>query len=160
MNKIILSLIFSLCTLNLHAKCPERSDHHVIAWAYEAMLASYSFNFANYKQQLPQAQHYFSDTAYKTYQQNFDQSGLVNLVVEKKLVTSVGMDGGPLIVQKGLLNNQMAWKIQLPLILVLLAAHENVKQYKLVTMTVSEEDTCQLKITGFTIEDKKQDTAK
>jgi intracellular multiplication protein IcmL len=157
MKKIGLGFMLFLIAFTLHAACPERTDRSVEAWSYEAMMASFGFTFVNYKDELAQAKDYYNESAYQSYQDYFKNAKLLDDAIENKLISTVGLERSPIVIQKGLLNNLYAWKIESPLIITLLSANNHVTQYKRATLLITQDNECTLKITEFSIQDTNQE---
>jgi hypothetical protein len=151
--KTLSTIILSVISLSASAACPNLSDLDILAWSYKAMMASYTFNFSNKSEQFKQAAAvYYNDTALKAYQTDFTKANYLEQAKKNKLIYSVGLSKGPLMLQKEISNQHLTWKIQAPLIIVSQSANKSSSNNKVVNLAVTQGDGCQLKITNFSAE--------
>lgn len=97
---------------------PNMTDDAVIAWAGEAIESAMSYNYMNYREELQNAQKYFTDYGWHTYMQGLTQSlNLVALKERKQIVTAKLAGPGKITVEGGLGSTQAyAWKIEFPVL--------------------------------------------
>ncbi|WP_131782395.1 DotI/IcmL family type IV secretion protein [Legionella gresilensis] len=92
--------------------CPRLdNDTKIASWAYEVMLQTYNLNFVNPTQ--GKAQAYFTKSAWLNYKKEFNLNDNLKEIVNKKLVSSVGLKDTPLFLRK----SSNSWTVSLPLII-------------------------------------------
>ncbi|MGQ3889109.1 DotI/IcmL/TraM family protein [Legionella sp. CNM-1927-20] len=96
MNRLITSLCLFLPFTSFANNACSRLDNNmkVASWAYEVMLQTYNFNFVNPSKEKAQA--YFTKSAWLSYKKEFNLDENIKEVVNKKLVSSVGLRDAPL----------------------------------------------------------------
>ena len=101
---------------------PNQSDSAVLQWANQAAIAAFTYNFVNYRSELQASSGFFT-------------------VKVKKLIVSAVATRAPIILQKGVLNGQYSWRIQMPLLVSYQSASEFTQQNNVVTMLVTRIPT-------------------
>jgi intracellular multiplication protein IcmL len=112
----------------------------LLQWVNEAAVAAYSYNFSNYRKALQDASQYFTPEGWDKYQAALKSSRNLETVIQKKLVVSAEATGAPVIVDKGLLGDRYAWKVQMPL-LVRFQGNTNIETPLMVTLLVTRVST-------------------
>ena len=112
----------------------------LLQWVNEATVAAYSYNFANYRKALQDASQYFTPEGWTNYQAALKSSRNLETVIQKKLVVSAEATGAPVIVDKGVLGDRYAWKVQMPL-LVRFQGNTNIETPLMVTLLVTRVST-------------------
>ncbi|WP_160116212.1 DotI/IcmL family type IV secretion protein [Legionella busanensis] len=87
------------------------NDTKISSWAYQVMLQTYNLNFVNPNQEKAQA--YFTKSAWLNYKKEFNLDAIIKEIVNKKLVSSVGLSDTPVFLQK----DSYSWTVSLPLII-------------------------------------------
>lgn len=96
---------------------PNMTMDEVIAWTIEAVQASYSYDFINYRTQLQNSQKYFTNYGWRTYMQALTLSNnLLALTARKQIVIAHVIDK-PQLEVGGILNGAYAWKFNMPLLI-------------------------------------------
>lgn len=94
---------------------PNQSDSAVLQWANQAAIASYTYNFVNYREELKAASGYFTNSGWDQFKEALNNSGSLQVVRDKKLIVSAVATRAPIILQKGPLGGRYAWRVQMPL---------------------------------------------
>jgi intracellular multiplication protein IcmL len=132
----------------------------LITWATRAAVASYSFNFVDWQNNLQNAQQYYTETGFKNFTEALKNSGNLDTVVAKRLVVQATVVDVPRIVNQGLIKGRYAWKIQIPMLIKYTSASEELRQPVLVTMLVARVPTTQkpqgIAIAQFVVEDRQE----
>jgi len=132
----------------------------LITWATRAAVASYSFNFVDWQNDLQDVQQYYTETGFKNFMEALKNSGNLDTVVAKRLVVQATVVDVPRIVQQGLIQGRYAWKIQIPMLIKYTSASEELRQPVLVTMLVARVPTTQkpqgIAIAQFVVEDRQE----
>jgi len=145
-----------LIPLNL----PHVSQEQLLSWASQAALASYSFNFLDYRANLQSARKYFTPNGFDTFVKALDQSGNLQTVITRRLVVKPVITDVPIILREGMINNQRyGWRIQIPMLVQYVSASDKIEQPILATLLVvrvSTLDSSQgIAIESFVTEDRK-----
>lgn len=139
---------------------PMVDQEMLVNWATRAAVASYSFNFVDWQNDLQDVQKYYTATGFKNYTEALKNSGNLDTVVAKRLVVQATVVDVPRIVQQGLINGRYAWKIQIPMLIKYTSASEELRQPVLVTMLVARVPTTQkpqgIAIAQFVVEDRQE----
>jgi intracellular multiplication protein IcmL len=132
----------------------------LLTWATRAAVASYSFNFVDWQNNLQGVQQYYTETGFKNFLDALKNSGNLDTVVAKRLVVQATVVDVPRIVQQGLIKGRYAWKIQIPMLVKYTSANEELRQPVLVTMLVARVPTTQkpegIAIAQFVVEDRQE----
>ena len=120
---------------------PNQSDSAILQWANQAAIASFSYNFVNYQGELLAASTYFTPDGWQQFITALQQSGNLDTVKAKKLIVSAVATRAPIILQKGILNGQYSWRIQMPILVTYQSASEFTQQNNVVTMLVTRIST-------------------
>lgn len=120
---------------------PNQSDPAILQWANQAAIASFSYNFVNYTDELQAASTYFTSDGWQQFVQALQDSGNLEQVKNKKLIVSAVATRAPIILQKGVLNGSFSWRIQMPILVTYQSASEFTQQNIVVTMLVTRIST-------------------
>lgn len=94
---------------------PNMSTEDVIAWTIEAIEATFSYDFINYRAQLQNAQKYFTTYGWTNYMKSIQATGNIVALNENKMVVIAKVDTTipPKILAQGILARAYAWKFKL-----------------------------------------------
>lgn len=120
---------------------PNQSDSAILQWANQAAIATFSYNFVNYRSELVAASGFFTAEGWDQFISALGSSNNLDAVKAKKLVVSAVATSAPVILQKGVLNGRYSWRIQMPILVTYQSASEFSQQNLNVTMLVSRVDT-------------------
>lgn len=120
---------------------PVVSQAELLQWAGRAAVASYSYDFVNYRDSLQKAQDYFTPEGWQNFEAALTSSRTLETVLAKKLVVSAVATGVPVLLDQGIINGRYAWKVQLPILVSYQSSSENTQQPLLVTMVISRVPT-------------------
>lgn len=120
---------------------PNQSDTAVLQWANQAAIASFSYNFVNYRKELQAASEFFTAAGWQMFTQALYSSNDLNAVEAKKLIVSAVATGAPVILQKGLLNGRYSWRIQMPILATYQSASQFTQSNYNVTMMIQRVST-------------------
>jgi intracellular multiplication protein IcmL len=103
---------------------PNMSLEEVTNWVSEAVEAAYSYDFTNYREQLQNAQKYFTTYGWSEYMKALSLSGnLRSLSIRKQIVQAqvINLPNNPIRkIMEGNLSSdqrQYAWKFELPVLI-------------------------------------------
>jgi len=120
---------------------PLMPPDQLLQWAARAAVAAYSYNFVNYREALQGVQNYFTPEGWRNFENALKSSRNLEMVIEKKLVSSAVATGAPVILDQGVVNDRYAWKVQVPILVSYQSASENTQQPLVITMIISRVPT-------------------
>jgi intracellular multiplication protein IcmL len=120
---------------------PNQSDSAVLQWANQAAIASFTYNFVNYRSELQASSGFFTSNGWDQFLSALKQSNNLDAVKFKKLIVSAVATRAPVILQKGLLNGRYSWRIQMPVLVTYQSASEFTQQNNVVTMLITRVST-------------------
>ena len=115
---------------------PNQSDPSVLQWANQAAIASFTYNFVNYRTELQASSGFFTADGWDQFLNALQQSNNLDAVKAKKLIVSAVATRAPIILQKGILNGVYAWRVQMPILVTYQSASEFTQQNNVVTMLI------------------------
>lgn len=148
--KLNLFLVLTLIFGALLTACMPQGDNHqasynnvenptavqALVFANEAAVSAYSYNFANYRQNLQDASHYFTLEGWQNFQDALASSGNLKAVIKKKLVVSAVATGSPVILDQGIIDGKYTWTIQMPMLITYQSASQAARQHVIVKLIV------------------------
>lgn len=120
---------------------PNQSDSAVLQWAVQAAIASFTYNFVNYHEELKVASAYYTTDGWREFMGGLKKSSNLDIVKTKKLIVSAVATKAPVILQKGLLNGRFSWRVQMPVLITYQSASEFTQQDTIVTMLITRIST-------------------
>ena len=120
---------------------PNQSDSAVLQWANQAAIAAFTYNFVNYRSELQASSGFFTSDGWDQFLTALEQSNNLDAVKAKKLIVSAVATRAPIILQKGLLNGNYAWRVQMPILVTYQSASEFSQQNNVVTMLITRVST-------------------
>jgi intracellular multiplication protein IcmL len=120
---------------------PVVTKPYLLQWASLATRAAYNLSFDNYQAQLKSASAYFTANGFAKFNKALKTSGLLNEVINKKLVMSAVVNGDPVIVKNFISRGVHMWEVQLPLLVSFESASENRTMNLLVSMRIQRVST-------------------
>jgi intracellular multiplication protein IcmL len=119
---------------------PNQSQSSVLQWANQAAIASYTYNFVNYREELQASSGFFTPEGWTQFLEALQGSNNLDAVKAKKLIVSAVATRAPVILQEGVLNGRYSWRIQMPILVTYQSASEFTQQNNVVTMLVTRID--------------------
>lgn len=130
---------------------PVISRQNLLEWAGEAAVAAYTYDVANYQNELQNVMDkYFTKSGGEAFMQSFQTSGALDNLLSKKLVVTAVVNGAPLILKEGSLLGQRTWRVQIPLLVNYQSASELETDSYVVSMLITRIPTTD-KATGIGI---------
>lgn len=120
---------------------PNQSDSAVLQWANQAAIASFTYNFVNYRDELQASSGFFTPEGWDQFLNALQQSNNLDAVKAKKLIVSAVATRAPIILQKGVLNGNFSWRVQMPILVTYQSASEFTQQNNVVTMLITRVST-------------------
>jgi intracellular multiplication protein IcmL len=120
---------------------PMVADSALLQWANQAAVSAYTYNFATWRKELQDASENFTPGGWSDFEAALKSSRNLETVISKKLVVTAVATGAPVILDRGILNGQYSWKVQMPLLVTYESASTLIQQPILVTMLVTRVST-------------------
>lgn len=120
---------------------PNQSDSAVLQWANQAAIAAFTYNFVNYRDELQASSGFFTSEGWDQFLNALQQSNNLDAVKAKKLIVSAVATRAPIILQKGVLNGNYSWRVQMPILVTYQSASEFTQQNNVVTMLITRVST-------------------
>lgn len=95
---------------------PTQSMKNVQAWLVDAIMASYSFSFSKYREQVAGAEYYFTPAGYKTYLQSLELNKMEESVVLNNLQISIVPTKDPVWINGGAFGAGEFWRFRVPVL--------------------------------------------
>ena len=121
---------------------PNLTTESVLRWAAEAATASYTFDFYNYNQVLKEIRPFFTKDGYQNFVSALKSAGLLNRVIEKKLIVSSVVTGTPVVKREGkIVSGIYAWQVEFPMLLTFQSQSETTSRKVIVTLLIAQVPT-------------------
>ena len=121
---------------------PNQSDSAVLQWANQAAIASFTYNFVNYRSERQAASGFFTAEGWEQFLTALKLSNNLDAVKDKKMIVSAVATQAPVILKKGvMLNDRYEWKVQMPILVTYQSASEFSQQSNIVTMLITRVST-------------------
>ncbi len=120
---------------------PNQSNAAVLQWANQAAIASFTYNFVNYRDELQAASAYFTEDGWKQFLSSLSDSNILVALKAKKLISSAVATRAPIILDQGLLNGVYSWRVQMPLLVTYQSASEFQQTKNIVTLLITRIST-------------------
>lgn len=121
---------------------PVITNSYLLQWASLAARGAFNLDFTHYQAQMAQAKPYFTSDGWQKFSAAMKSSGLLDTVINKKLIMSAVVAKAPVILFRGVVQGRFTWRIQLPLLVNFESASENSSaQHWLVTMNIQRVPT-------------------
>lgn len=108
---------------------PNQSDEEVLIWTSKAVLASYSYSYVNYHEEIQAASGFFTARGWNSFLNALKNSNNLDAVTARHMVVSANLLGKPVIEHKGTLGDRLAWDVKVPIIATFQNPSEFSQQY-------------------------------
>lgn len=135
-----LLLVFIASIAN--AACEKPSDLDVVAWSYEAMLATHNMSYKDAKEGMAFAKSYYTKKAWSEYDEIQKNSGTIERIQENELTVMIGLQTSPIIVEK----SETDWVIEMPLLVNYESTGSYNTEHENVRLAIIQNKHCALKI--------------
>jgi intracellular multiplication protein IcmL len=108
----------------------------VSEWVLRSTVGAYSYDFANYKSQLGEAEANFTSGGWLGFEDSLKKSGDLQAVVDNKYVVSAVATGAPSLVNSGDVGGIYKWQFQIPMTLTYESAAQSSSKTVVATVTV------------------------
>lgn len=121
---------------------PNLAPRVLTRWATLAATATFTIDFVHYEENLKNLRHYFTEEGYNFFLNALTESHAITDITEKKLVVSAIAVAPTIITSEGIgPNGKYTWEILVPILVSYLSASADVKQPKIVSLTVTQVPT-------------------
>lgn len=122
---------------------PNQSDSAVLQWANYAAIASFSYNFVNYREELQAASGFFTAEGWDGFTAALESSRMLTSVIAKKMIVSAVATRAPVILKKGQImeNGPYAWRVQMPILVTYQSSSVSAQENYIVTMLITRVST-------------------
>jgi intracellular multiplication protein IcmL len=115
---------------------PVMSDADVEVWTVNSIVAVYTIDFQNYRQQLSTASQHFTVEGWNSFGTAFVNSGNLAKLKAARLVASAQPQRAAVIVHKTVIGDHLTWEIQFPLLVTYENENETHTEHLMVTALV------------------------
>lgn len=119
---------------------PSVSDSKMLQLVGDTATCAFTFDYVNYRKQITQCQHGFTDNGWTRFVTELDNSKILNLVKSEELVLSSTRIEAPIIEDKGLIEGVLAWKVKVPVRVTYSGRQTKTTEDYMVSMTVARMD--------------------
>jgi intracellular multiplication protein IcmL len=126
----------------LHALSePVVTDEFIAQWSALTTRLIYNLNFSTYQQQLSQVQDRFTPTGWDKMMAALKNSGLIDELVNNKLIVTSVVTGQPVILGRLIIHGRYTWRVQMKLLVTFTSASAATNRSLVVTMNVQRVST-------------------
>ncbi len=119
---------------------PNYLPNTVLRWASKAAVASYTFDFVNYNQQVQNAAPYYTRAGWLAYRSSVQD--LINSITQKQLFVNSVVSGAPVIANQGQLPGKgYAWRVQMPFLVTYQSSEVTTRNSYYVILTIVKVPT-------------------
>lgn len=125
-----------------------QSDVSVLGWATQAGIASYSYNWVNYRQELQAASEFFTPSGWQKFLAALETSNNLDAVKARKWVVSATVLGKPKILSKQLIRDpypsrqyRYSWWVELRVFATFQSTSEFTQQENIVRLLIKRVST-------------------
>lgn len=116
---------------------PVISTSALLSWVTQAAVASYTYNFVDYRKQLQDASAFFTPDGWRNFEDALVKSRNLETVIAKKLVVTAVPTGAPVIVDRRVINGRFAWKVSMPVLVKYQSSSTSYQQALVLTIIVT-----------------------
>ncbi|OGV45081.1 MAG: type IV secretion protein DotI [Legionellales bacterium RIFCSPHIGHO2_12_FULL_42_9] len=116
---------------------PNQPDDAILQWTSEAALASFSYSYVNYRDELQAASGFFTGNGWTQFITALAASNNLEAVKAKSMVVSAQLTSPPTILKKELNNGLYTWRIEVPVLVTYQNDSQYTQQYNRVNILVT-----------------------
>ena len=129
---------------------PHASNSAVLAWANEAMVATFSYDFLNIEKAKQTASNYYTPNGWSIMANVHNEIGDETMVIKEQLAASAVAISPPKIIQQNNIANRYSWLVEMPVLLTL-AKSGQIKSSKVLARFLVVRDNPQVHDRGLAI---------
>ena len=119
---------------------PNLMSQTIITWSSKAAVAAYTFDFANFDNEIVLARPYFTPAGWTAYQNGIAK--VIQRVTAEKLFVNGVVSGPPVISNQGdLPGHGYSWHMQIPFLVTFQSADQTKSESYIVSMTIVKVPT-------------------
>jgi intracellular multiplication protein IcmL len=115
---------------------PVMSEADLEVWTVNSIVAVYTIDFKNYREQLSRAAQHFTVAGWNSFGTAFIQSGNLHKLKDARLVASAQPERAAVIVHETVIADRLTWQIQFPLLVTYENENETHTEHLMVTALV------------------------
>lgn len=120
---------------------PVLTNPILLQWVQRAIIASYTYNFLTYREQLMQASVFFTPEGWNSFMSALKSSRNLDTVIAKKLSTTAVATGAPVILNERVINGSFTWQIQMPILVTYESGTQKIQRAYNVVVLVQRVST-------------------
>jgi intracellular multiplication protein IcmL len=120
---------------------PNQADDLVLSWTSEAALASFSYSYVDYREELQASSGFFTARGWTQFLNALQASNNLIAVKSKDMVVTAQLINPPTILKKDVVNGVFTWRIAVPILVTYQNNTEYTQQYNMVTLQVIRVST-------------------
>lgn len=114
-----------------------QSDESVLEWTAQAAVASFSYSFVDYREELQASSGFFTANGWTQFLNALQASNNLLAVKSKSMVVSAQMISQPTILKKGIFKGLYTWRIEVPILVTYQNDTQYTQQYNMVSMLIT-----------------------
>lgn len=115
---------------------PHQSFKNISGWVFEAIMASYSFDFNNYYSQLDKVSYYYTPEGYTMYLKALQLAKVEGQVISNKIEVSTVPLQEPVLIKGGNLGSTEYWRYRVPVLISFYSGKDLVVERKKIEVLV------------------------
>ena len=96
---------------------PFHSDIFIKNWASIAVSDAMSFDFHNHETELKDAQKYFTQGGWESFDKALNKARIVEMVVKNKQIASATITASPMIARTKTVGEHFIWEVEVPIVI-------------------------------------------
>ncbi len=122
---------------------PVVTKSSLLDWASQAVIATFNFDYVNYRKKLQEASSYYTPSGWRAFEAELQSTKNLDTVRAQKLIASAVVTGQPVIVDERVINGRYAWRIQMPILITYESSSQSYQQPVTITLVVTRVSTLQ-----------------
>lgn len=118
---------------------PNQSDDDILQWASQAAMASFSYSYVDYRDELQASSGFFSGNGWSQFITALAASNNLEAVKAKGMVVSAQLTNPPTILKKEIINGLYTWRIEVPVLVTYQNDTQYTQQYNMVNLLVTRD---------------------
>lgn len=115
---------------------PNLSDPALLSWVAQASTEVMTFGFNDYRRRLQEASRNFTSRGWESFTGALQNARIIESIQANSQVITAAPRGAPVIQQKGIVNQQYQWVVQIPMVLTYQSGARTRSDNWLVTLVV------------------------
>lgn len=120
---------------------PVITDKFIVSWSALTARRVFNLSFVNYQDNLNVVKDRFTPGGWEKMQDALNSSGLIQNMVNNKLIVSSVVSGSPVILARMVVNGRFTWRVQMQMLVKYTSASEQSQENLVVTMNIQRIPT-------------------